>query len=468
MTYTYTGAVAYDRLGSSWRTAAGLRSVSVTDPATGLLPANLVQGGLAVTWLTADVNSRYSFQCDVPGVVVDFGAGAEALYANEVPGLAIAAGGATTTAIDAHLGGDATGLVTTVAGKLDATVASSTYAPLVERYAGKNLYLYGNSYIQGSGASTLALSFAELTAAALGMTEVNRGVGGEQTYETLNRAIHDTGGSTFVTPSDAGAVVICSTLNEVRAYGLNGGATTWEAHAMNALVETILASTRSEETNFTFTGAGWSASISDSAQTTSGYRFSGGAAKYTTTNTDYYETSFSGETVVVHSFSQPSGRSVTVEYKVDGAVVRTVTYATGAPSGGAGDFPRIAERLTGLPPGSHTLRVTQTGGADGLWVDFIDTPAPFSIPVIIVPALYLTAAGYAAYTPFNYGSDAAIDMANNGLAGIAARFPNVALANVAWDKNTMIAGDLIHPNDLGHAAIRDAVVVAARRLAYTT
>jgi len=65
----------------------------------------------------------------VPGVVVDFGAGAEALYANEVPGLAIAAGGATTTAIDAHLGGDATGLVATVAGKLDATVASSTYSP---------------------------------------------------------------------------------------------------------------------------------------------------------------------------------------------------------------------------------------------------------------------------------------------------------------------------------------------------
>jgi len=77
--------------------------VTVTDPATGLLPTNLVQGGVAVSWLTADANSRYSFTCDVPGVVVDFGAGAEALYANEVPGLAIAAGGATNTAIDARM-----------------------------------------------------------------------------------------------------------------------------------------------------------------------------------------------------------------------------------------------------------------------------------------------------------------------------------------------------------------------------
>jgi len=101
--YHYTGAVAYDRLGSSWRTAAGLRSVSVIDPTTGILPTNLVQAGVSVTWLTADANSRYSFTCDAPGVVVDFGAGAEALYANEVPGMAIAAGGATNTAIDARM-----------------------------------------------------------------------------------------------------------------------------------------------------------------------------------------------------------------------------------------------------------------------------------------------------------------------------------------------------------------------------
>lgn len=159
-TYTFTGAVAYDRLGSSWRTAAGLRSVSVTDPGTGLLPTNLVQGGVAVSWLTADVNSRYSFTCDVPGVVVDFGAGAEALYANEVPGLAIAAGGATTTAIDTHLGGDATNLVATVAGKLDGTavdvkiaaqhtVDSSTYALLGGPHP--RVGFIGNSITAGAG-----------------------------------------------------------------------------------------------------------------------------------------------------------------------------------------------------------------------------------------------------------------------------------------------------------------------------
>jgi len=102
-TYHFVGAVAYDRLGSSWRTAAGLRSVSVIDPTTGLLPTNLVQDGVPVTWLTADANSRYSFTCDIPNPVVDFGAGAEGLSAVEVPRLAIAAGGATDTAIDARM-----------------------------------------------------------------------------------------------------------------------------------------------------------------------------------------------------------------------------------------------------------------------------------------------------------------------------------------------------------------------------
>lgn len=40
-TYRFTGAVAYDRLGTSVRLAGGVRSVSVTDPTTGLLPTNL-------------------------------------------------------------------------------------------------------------------------------------------------------------------------------------------------------------------------------------------------------------------------------------------------------------------------------------------------------------------------------------------------------------------------------------------
>jgi hypothetical protein len=154
-TYTFTGAVAYDRLGSSWRTAAGLRSVSVTDPATGLLPTNLVQGGVAVTWLTADANSRYSFSCDVPGVVVDFGAGAEALYANEVPGLAIVAGAATDTAVSTLVGNPAS-----------ATRASlgATFAPKAAQRV--NVWDYG-VVGDGSASDTTAVQ-AAITAAGVG------------------------------------------------------------------------------------------------------------------------------------------------------------------------------------------------------------------------------------------------------------------------------------------------------------
>jgi len=95
VTYHFTGVVAWDVLGTSVRIAANKRSVSIIDPATLAIPTGLVQGGVAVAWLTADARGRYTFSCDVAGVSVDFGAGPLVLYADEVPGLA------ATAAVDA-------------------------------------------------------------------------------------------------------------------------------------------------------------------------------------------------------------------------------------------------------------------------------------------------------------------------------------------------------------------------------
>ena len=90
MTYHYTGAVAWDVLGTSVRIAGGLRSLTVIDPATLAIPTNLVQAGVAVSWITVDSRGRYSFQCDPPSVVVDFGAGPWDLAADEVPAMTAA------------------------------------------------------------------------------------------------------------------------------------------------------------------------------------------------------------------------------------------------------------------------------------------------------------------------------------------------------------------------------------------
>jgi hypothetical protein len=186
-TYTYTGAVAYDRLGSSWRTAAGLRSVSVTDPATGLLPANLVQGGRAATWLTADANSRYSFTCDVPGVVVDFGAGAEALYANEVPGLVVNFGAATDTAV-ATLVGDPASATRTALSSTYGRKGASTDAVLYVSPTGSNT---DDGLSPGAAKATIAAAANALPSSG-GTVNIAAGV-----YSLANDPLPNRGGITY-------------------------------------------------------------------------------------------------------------------------------------------------------------------------------------------------------------------------------------------------------------------------------
>ena len=124
-TYHYTGAVAWDVLGTSVRIAGGLRSVSVIDPATLAIPTNLVQGGVAVSWLTVDSRGRYSFACDAPSVVVDFGAGPWDLTADEVPGLVNSFAASNDSAIAMAMG-DGSSLTRATIGVIAATSGDQT------------------------------------------------------------------------------------------------------------------------------------------------------------------------------------------------------------------------------------------------------------------------------------------------------------------------------------------------------
>jgi hypothetical protein len=368
-----------------------------------------------------------------------------------------------------HVAGDAgaiawaNGVDATVAGKLDTTVASSTYARLVERYSGRNLYIYGNSYAIGTGASLTSLDFTTLLAAELDMTEINRAVGGEQTYQTLNRAMSDPDSTrTLTVPTDAGLFVFCSAINDVRRDGVVQAGVLLSTHSLHALIALVSAEARIEETAFTFTGAGWSAPVAAGGD----YRFSGGFGRYTETLNEYVECAFSGDAITNYGFAFPgTTRSLTVEYKVDGVAVRTVNYANDrSPAATGREWPRFAERLSGFGPGAHTLRVTKTAGVDAMWVDLMTQPALNPPPIVIVPPLPL--AVYTADAPFNNGSDAAVALNVRQLGGIAAAYKNVRVAAVAWNPATMIAGDTVHPNDLGHAAISAAVRDAALQLAY--
>jgi lysophospholipase L1-like esterase len=72
-------------------------------------------------------------------------------------------------------------------------------------------------------------------------------------------------------------------------------------------------------------------------------------------------------------------------------------------------------------------------------------------------------ADYSQHPPHNAGSDALVDKYNDRLHLVAARYPRVVVAGVAgWDPATMIADDTVHPNDLGHRELAEAIHRAVR------
>lgn len=68
---------------------------------------------------------------------------------------------------------------------------------------------------------------------------------------------------------------------------------------------------------------------------------------------------------------------------------------------------------------------------------------------------------YSLHPPHNRGSDDVIDTYNARLRDVVSREPRVVMAGVPrWDRRTMLAEDTVHPNDIGHAVLGEAVADA--------
>jgi len=76
---------------------------------------------------------------------------------------------------------------------------------------------------------------------------------------------------------------------------------------------------------------------------------------------------------------------------------------------------------------------------------------------------------YSLHPPHNRGSTTAVHAYNERLTQVAARYPQAVVVTVsAWDASLMLADDTVHPNDLGHAVIGDAVVRAHQAVCVTS
>lgn len=135
----------------------------------------ITQAGSVVPRVTTDGNGSAQFTVDrtawgtsAPEVLVTFGTHSVQVKADEYGDyLASVANGASATSIDSHLGGDATNLVPTVAGKLDADVAAATYAPTTA-LATKAPYGAARPHVGSNLASALDMGYGDLVVAVAG------------------------------------------------------------------------------------------------------------------------------------------------------------------------------------------------------------------------------------------------------------------------------------------------------------
>jgi lysophospholipase L1-like esterase len=183
-----------------------------------------------------------------------------------------------------------------------------------------------------------------------------------------------------------------------------------------------------------------------------------------------WEFAFTGENVAVQFIGGCGGIDGTetfgsVDVKIDGAVVETIdldTWFDGSPDL-RGPVGRI---YTGLGAGTHSI-VVETKTSSIVPLDFFAVPDPPSSAAALIfnEIPYMSADGYAE-DPDNGSADASPEcsavfrLIASRLrdAGYHAGF--VAHNMTFYKISTGLSGDQIHPNDVGHADIADAMQAA--------
>jgi lysophospholipase L1-like esterase len=318
-----------------------------------------------------------------------------------------------------------------------------------------NLTVYGNSYAAGVGASSAATRWSAILANRLGMSEVNRAVGGDRSRDTLGHALGvDTRAWTTGTP---GLVALQCALNDLRYSGVATLGLREFRHCLRTLLTLFtVAGVRAEQSAADLYAGAWTQGNSFTAS-------SGGTNAYTTAQWASATVGFSDTEINVLLPVLP-GAGPVVEFRIDGVPVRTVDYTNQCASGAV----TVTERFNGLAPGGHLLTVAKVDpGSAPMFLDCFLFPgaAPRS-PLVLVTDCPITA--WSGFAPFNQGSEYALAAYRGALAAVAADFPSVRVADPrpAWNTATMLGPDGVHPNDLGHSVIADAAASAAAALGF--
>lgn len=317
-------------------------------------------------------------------------------------------------------------------------------------FKGAAAYSYGTSWYASNAGSTVEKRAINQVAARLGLTLTNYALNGSRVQDMAARAINK--GGTYAPGTSS---IIIGDFGLFNNQGADDTAQTRDtaAGALRALIATLCASERIEETAGTYS-AGWTSATSDAA--------SGGSYKYTSTGVTHVD------------FTVPAGRKYLLLRGTDGVAVagmkaevfegpgaklrntfltNQTTYNTTYNAEGLGP---VAFDVSHIPAG--TMRVRSgwvTGPTQGLYVDAILPQS--KTPPIIVLVKQVQVPGHWTDKPalFEYLRSLPDQM--------RAEFgDHIIVADPApgWDQATMLGPDQLHPNDKGMDHVRDSILSA--------
>ena len=331
-----------------------------------------------------------------------------------------------------------------------ATPAAPATPVTASASAPHDLYVYGHSWTTGYGMNDPSKSYPNLVATDRDETLHNRGRNGPMVHQVADYLLGVGDGTGTWQAGTSGDVLFQAVSNTARDLGVNQLALTTTRNALRAMVATVSASRRIEDSSpsHRYHGA-W--------RTREWPGASGGALHATTRNDSFVQfRAVGGEYVVLRGVS---GTGITVRLS-DRTAGRTMTRIhTGHrvhPAYGRSGI-ALLYRVPALLAG-HTVRLTKESGSGSLMFDARLPQEAHPDKVVLLKEPYLR--DYSLSTAHPNGTDHVMDVFNAVLDRVGTEFPQVVVVDPnanGWNKQTMLFAQSTHPNEMGSRFLADLI-----------
>src|SRR5574338_179529 len=338
-----------------------------------------------------------------------------------------------------------------------AIVNSDPIPVSLQRYTaaeGVPVYYYGNSY-PSTGGSGANARFPGRLATRFGSSATLRNVAAERISQMVGHFL--TTGQVW-TVGTTGIVVIAMMLTDVLYFGDSAHDAAEYQEALRTLLRIVRATEKREPTHASVSKSGFTSATVDTTM------YSANSVHYTTSTSDYADITFSGtEFTFVSSRNDDDTAGGTLQFiypAPSGTVIGELSCGNGFSAGtGVGSpYYGVSKRFAGFTPTSsgNTVRVKKkSGDADPVYFDcwLNTTGSP--------PHVFILKDGDIDFYG-GVGSDAAMARFRTAIDEVVAEpefswyATAVDVQNGGWNSTTMV-GDLVHPNDRGHALIADLI-----------